>query len=129
MLGYYKYSRENIAKMIMESEQTDDGHYIMKNFPAINNKKGTINDVIDSSYYYNRENFKNKICFNEKDIECYLSKDKGKYDIDRMISLDEKIKNVTNGLLDFDLNDKIEDKEFTLSELIDTTIYIFNIKY
>lgn len=129
MLGYYKYPRMHIVDAIKKSEQTSDGYYIMKNFPAMNNKTGTINDVNDSMYYYKRQYFKDKICFSNDDIKCYLAKKEMDYDIDKMVLLDKKIEDVTSGLLDFNLNDKIEGKDFTLDELIDTTIYIFNIKY
>ena len=46
-----------------------------------------------------------------------------------MQKLDEKLVNVIDDYLQYDLNDDIKDKLYNLNELIDTTIFVFNSKY
>ena len=46
-----------------------------------------------------------------------------------MQKLDEKLVNVIDDYLQYDLNDDIKGELYNLNELIDTTIFIFNNKY
>lgn len=133
MLGYYKYSRKQIVKMIKKSPRTNDGYYYMPNFSFYNNKKGTINGENDRIYNYKRDLFNNMICFNNDDIECYIApKDENNnynYDIKKMNDINERLKNVIGEFKNLNLNDIIENKKYNLNELIDTSIFVFNNKY
>ena len=46
-----------------------------------------------------------------------------------MQKLDEKLVNVIDDYLQYDLNDDIQGELYNLNELIDSTIFIFNNKY
>ena len=74
------------------------------------------------------EYFNNKICFSEEDIGAYLAKKKVDFDIEKMNKLDNAVYEVLKDVRYLELNDKIENTEFNLEELIDTTIYIYKIK-
>lgn len=128
MIGYYKKSREDIVKIIKKSPVTQDGYYVCKNFRYLNNSKG---DILDKKYKYSREYFENKICFNQADIEIYLETGPNNYDIIRMKQLDDFLLNIINEDVEAhnDINEVIKGYQFTLNELIDTSIYLFNCKY
>ena len=99
-----------------------------KNFRYLNNSKG---DILDKKYKYSREYFENKICFNQADIEIYLETGPNNYDIIRMKQLDDFLLNIINEDVEAhnDINEVIKGYQFTLNELIDTSIYLFNCKY
>lgn len=129
MLGYYKYSRKQLVEMILKSPKTTDGFYYMHNFPALNLMRGKIDGERDSKFFFNREYFKNKLCFNQYDINCYLQTTNSNYDIKRMQMIDDKVKDIINEFLELNLNDKIDKCDYTLNELIDTSIYLLSNKY
>ena len=128
MIGYYKYSRPNIVNKIRQMKKTCDGYYFFPDFQKYNEKRGTLNGSNDTKYYYPRSSFNNKMCFNEQDIECYLSKKDINYNINKMNELDKKIEEVIGELKEFGLFDDLPNYEFNLGELIDTTIFMFNCK-
>ena len=129
MLGYYKYSREDIAKKIKESPKTNDGYYYFKDFPKLNSQKSGPDGFNDIKYYYSRDIFSNKLVFNDFEIKCYLSKKEEIFDVERMLMLDNKLLETIDEFLIYELNEDIPNFEFNLNELIDTTIYLFNVKY
>ena len=127
MLGYYKYSRKDIAEMIRNSPKTKDGYYYIRSFAYLNNTKGRIDEHKDTGYYYPRDIFSNKLVFNDDEINSYLSKTKTNLNVEKMQLMDKKIKETINGLTDFGLDEDLPGYAFTLNELIDTTIYFYNI--
>lgn len=126
MLGCYKKSREDIVNIIKKSPKTKDGYYICKQFINMNKQIG---EIKDSGYIYDRQNYSNKVCFSEEDINSYLEKEEKKYDIDRMKSKDDFIYEIIAKDIDLDLNDKIPNEDFTLGELIDCSMFYFFRKY
>lgn len=127
MIGYYKKSREEIAKIIQESPITDDGYYFCKKFRSINEQIG---EKLDKDYYFKREMFKNKICFTLDDIDAYLTKNKSKFNIDDMKKLDDFLYNLLiKDIETYGFEDKVENNSFTLKELIDCSIFMFYNKY
>ena len=129
MKRYYKYPRKEIVELIKKSPKTCDGYYYFPKFSHYNLKVGNINNERDTKYYYKRELFKNKICFNEYDINCYLSTLEINYDVNKMEFIDEKIKDIIKDFTDLKLNDKVPSENYTLNELIDTSIFFYNNKY
>ena len=128
MIGYYKYSREKIAEIIKKSPKTKDGFYFVKKFPELNNKPSQLDGEKDTDYYYKRSYFENKYVFDNFELECYLSKEKKNLYVDRMINCDNQLADIIFDFLDYKLNQKIDGFTYNLNELIDTTIYFFNIK-
>ena len=128
MLGYYKYSRNEIAKIIRKSPKTKDGFYFVKNFPEMNNKAFKLDGENDKKYYYKRSCFENKYIFDNFELKCYLSEKEQNLDVDRMMKCDNQIADIIFDFLDYELNEKIDGFSYTLNELIDTTIYLFNVK-
>lgn len=128
MIGYYKYSREKIAEIIKKSPKTKDGFYFVKKFPELNNKPSQLDGKKDTEYYYKRSYFENKYVFDSFELECYLSKEKKNLDVDRMINCDNQLADIIFDFLDYKLNQKIDGFAYNLNELIDTTIYFYNIK-
>ena len=129
MLGYYKYSREDIAKIIKDSPKTKDGYYFVRKFPELNNMQGKLDGERDSKYYYPRSIFANKFVFNNYEIDSYLSKIENNLDFEKMQNIDNKIYETIFDFIDYGLNEKIPNYKFNLNELIDTTIYFYNIKF
>lgn len=129
MNGYYKYSRNEIVELIKKSPKTCDGYYFFPNFFYYNFKQGNINNENDSKYYYKRDKFKDKICFNVYDINCYLSTSKINYDIIKMQFVDNQIKNIIKDFENLGLKDKIPNEDYTLNDLIDTSIFFYNKKF
>lgn len=126
MLGSYKYTREEIIIKIKSCPTTADGFFICKKFNEWNNARG---DKVDKGYYFNRLEFSNKICFNIAEIEVYIEKENIGFNIDNMHKRDDFLYGVIKEDLNKNLNDVIENQEFTLSELIDTTLYIYDVKF
>jgi hypothetical protein len=128
MIGYYKYTRDQIVKYIKKSQKTCDGYYFAPRFDILNSKTGNLDGENDKVYYFPREYFNNKICFSEDDIGAYLSKKKIDYDIEKMNKLDNAIYDVIKDIRYLNLEDEVDNKDFNLNELIDTTIYIYKVK-
>lgn len=126
MIGYYKKTRKDIAKLIRKSPVTQDGYHVCKSFPYWNN---TIGNKKDNQYYFDRSYFEHKLCFNQADIENYLEEDKSNYDINRMKSRDEFVYDIIKDMMDYKLKKKIPKQQYSLSELIDSAIFYFNYKY
>ena len=126
MLGCYKKKREDIVSIIKKSPKTKDGYYICKKFIDLNK---AIGEYKDSGYIYDRQNYSNKVCFTEEDINSYLEKEKKRYDIDKMKTKDDFIYEIIAKDLDLDVNDKIPNEDFTLGELIDCSMFYFFRKY
>lgn len=127
MLGYYKKSREEIINIIKKSPITDDGYYFCKDFKDINEKIG---EKLDRGYTFSRDQFRNKLCFTLDDINAYLEKKQSKFDINEMQNLDEFLYELLREDIEkYKINDYVEDKSFTLMELIDTSIYMYYNKY
>ena len=128
MLGCYKMTREEIVKRLQKSKVTTDGYYVCKEFRNMNKALG---DKLDKKYKYSRDYFENKICFNQSDIELYLETDTKSNDIDRMKQRDDYIYNIIKEEIELydNINEKLWGCQFTLNELIDTSIYFFNCKY
>jgi hypothetical protein len=128
MLAYYKYSRKDIVEEIRKSPKTDDGYYICKKFQIMNS------EVIHpegnkGSYYYPREIFADKLCFNEEEIDMYLTTYPNEnFNYKKMQQRDTRLMEIIDKLIVYDINEKIPDVEYNLGELIDTFIYIYNIK-
>lgn len=129
MIGYYRYPRDKILKIIKSSPKTSDGYYFVRDFPRINNENGKIDNSRDNKYFYNRILFKDKFVFSDDDIKAYMSKDNINFDFERMQRLDKKLLDVIEEFVMYKLDDKIENQQYNLNELIDTTIFIFNTKY
>lgn len=127
MLGCYKKTREEIVKVIRKSPSTEDGFQVCPKFRELNN---TIGEKLDKKYIYDRDYFVNKICFNQADIEAYLEQRFNCYDIEIMQKRDNFLYDIIKDDIDrYKLDEKVEGQEFTLGELIDTSIYIFNAKH
>ena len=103
MLGYYKYSRNEIAKIIRKSPKTKDGFYFVKNFPEMNNKAFKLDGENDKKYYYKRSCFENKYIFDNFELKCYLSEKEQNLDVDRMMKCDNQIADIIFDFLDYEL--------------------------
>ena len=125
MLGCYKKTREEIANIIKNSPTTEDGIYFCKKFPMLNNKLGIKKE---KGYIFDREEFKNKICFNNADIEAYLEREKSNYDIEKMKRKDIFLYNIIKDDIDCKLHKTIPNTRYTLSDLIDSSLFYFNYK-
>ena len=119
-------TRMELKEMIMKSEQTEDGYYFCPRFKALVLQDGPNSD---SSYYYDRYLFRNKICFSITDIKVFLAtKDMG-VDTDLITIYDDKIESALHGLLTLKIKDKVPNTDYTLNELIDTCLFILINKY
>jgi hypothetical protein len=83
----------------------------------------------DSGFFYDRLEFKEKICFEENDLNAFICKKSIKYDIKLSRFIDNKVKEVTTGYLMLDLTDKVPNSQYTLMELIDVTVHVTKYKY
>lgn len=126
MLGYYKLSREEIVSIIKKSEITKDGFYFCNYFPELNCALGTKKE---KRYTFDRVYFENKMCFNNAELEIYLEEDTSYFNIQRMQSKDIFLNNIIKEYTTLDLNKKIPGEDFTLEDLIDTSIFFFENKY
>lgn len=128
MIGCFKKTREEIVQIIKKCEITADGYYVCKNFQELNN---SIGDKLDKKYKFSRYYFENKICFSQADIEIYLEVNENNYDIDRMKQRDDYVYNIIKNEVNVctKITEKVHNSSFTLEELIDTSIFVFNNKY
>lgn len=122
----YKFDRETIVKKIKESPVTNDGYYFCKEFPRLNKLKG---NKKDKNYIFDREYFKYKMVFTNAEIETYLDDIGDINNIDKIQKKDIFVYNIIKDYTKNKLHTKIPKTLFTLSELIDATIYYFNYKY
>lgn len=119
-------SRKEIVDLIKKAPKTKDGNYFFPRFDVLSQSIGQIKDT---GYYYDRSCFKDKMCFNEDEIKVFLSKKKIKFDMDLMRFIDTKLKEVLNNIAFLNLHDIIPQQNYTLEELIDSTIYIIKYRY
>jgi hypothetical protein len=120
------FSRKELKDMITKSPQTKDGYFFFPRFRVLIELPGKISD---SGYFYDRMLFKDKAVFDEYDLKLFMSKKKMNVDLEFNKLLNDKINDVIDGLEFLDLKDKVPNKDFSLEELIDTSIYITKYKY
>lgn len=126
MIRTNMFARDELVDLIKKAPKTKDGYYFFPRFKKLVLMPGKIRD---SGYYYDRSIFENKICFHEEDLKSFLAKKSTKMDMDLERFIDNKLKDVLEGLDNLNLCCKINSKGTTLEELIDTTIYITKYKY
>lgn len=126
MIGSYKYSREEIISKIKNSPITPDGFFICKDFNEWNNAHG---DKVDRGYYFKRQEFINKFCFNIAEIEIYTEKENIGFNIENMHKRDKFLYEVVKEDINKSLYEEIQGQKYTLSELIDTTLYYYDVKF
>ncbi|MBP3916226.1 hypothetical protein [Clostridium sp.] len=119
------FSRKEIVELIRKSPKTKDGFYFFPRFKIILLQDGTHRD---NGFYYDRSYFKDYICFNEDIISVFLSKTRNR-DLDLFDAIQRKVNEVIKGYEFLNIKDHIPNEEYTLEELIDTTIYMINYKY
>ena len=113
MIRYCFFSRKELKDMILKSPRTKDGYYFFPRFRVLVQTPGKI---ADSGFFYDRVLFKDKAIFDEYDLKLFMSKKKMNVDLEFNKLLNDKVNDVTN-------------KDFSLEELIDTSIYITKYKY
>lgn len=118
--------RQELVEMIKKAPQTKDGYYFFPRFRALVLNPGFEKD---SGFYFDRGLFQDKICFEEEDIKMFLSKKRIAVDYEFKRMVDMKIKDVLQGIEYLNLKDKIPGQEYTLQELIDTTMYWLKYRY
>lgn len=120
------FSRKELVDIIKKSPKTNDGYHFCPRFKLIvlqtGNKK-------DNDYYYDRTLFKDFCCFNDDDISMFISKKKKATDIDLLNVIQTKLNEVIKGYEFLNITDYLPKEQYTLEELIDTTIYITKYKY
>lgn len=119
-------TRQELVQMIKNAPQTRDGYYF---FPRFTNLVLSPGKIKDNGFFYDRSLFKEKMCFHDEDLKIFLSKRSMKVDMQLNHFIDMKLKDALQGLEFLDLNDRVSGKDYTLGELIDTTIYITKYKY
>lgn len=120
------FSRKELVDMIKKSPKTNDGYHFIPRFKLIVLQIGSIKDT---GYYYDRSFFKNFCCFNDDDISMFISKKKKDMDIELLNVIQTKLNEVIKGYEFLNIKDYIPKEQYTLEELIDTTIYITKYKY
>ena len=119
-------SRKELIKMIKDAPKTQDGHYFFPRFKVLVLSPGFERD---NGFFYDRSIFQDKICFDEDDIKLFITKKRLAADFELKRIIDNKLKDVLKGIEYLDLKDKVPGQDYTLQELIDTTIYITKYKY
>lgn len=122
-------SRKELKDLIMASPQTRDGYYFCPRFKALVLQPGKERD---SGFYYDRDVFKNKMCFSITSIKMLLARhemDPKLADVDQIRWIDQKLDETLKGIEFLSLSDKVPNMDYTLEELIDTCIYWSKIKY
>lgn len=119
-------SRKELVDLIKKAPKTHDGYFFFPRFKALVQSPGKVKD---SGYFYDRGLFYDKSCFSDADIKMFLSKKEMIMDVEFKRFLDGKINDVLDGIEFLELKDKVPGKDFTLEELIDTTIYLIKYKY
>ena len=126
MIGSYKFTREEIVNKIRRCPKTKDGYYVCKKFIYWNMSNG---EKLEKDYLSPRDYFRIKICFDELDIKRYTTKSNFDGNVNLMIRRDEFLHDVIIKDLKYPLRKKFPGKKFSLSDLIDSTIFYFNYKY
>ena len=109
MIGYYKYTREEIINKIRRCPRTKDGYYVCRKFKQWNQMLG---EKLEKKKLYTRECFQNKICFDEIDIKRYYAEGDFDEGIANMVRRDEFIYDIVHKDLNLPLNKKIPGKQF-----------------
>lgn len=125
MIEGFKYSREEIVKMIQEKcERTRDGIYWTPNISAYLTTRGFSED---NNYHYKRDDFFNKVYFTPLDFEYFLTETrKNNYIYETMRNLDKKFLENNYDTFGLKLHDKVKPFDFNVEELLDNYI---NIRY
>lgn len=125
MLRYCCFSREELVGMIKTAPRTKDGCFFFPRFKVLILLQGK---QADEGYHYDRIWFVNKICFTDLDIQMFLAKRKLNLDLSILNIIEQKLNEVLKGMEFLNLSDRIPGEDYTLEELIDTTIYITKYK-
>ena len=120
------FSRKELIELIKKAPQTHDGYYYFPRFKNLIMQQGKVQD---NGYFYDRCLFQRKVCFSEDDIKAFSSRKRMKYDTQLSSFIDSKLEDTLKGIEFLHIKDKLLDKDYTLEELIDTTIYITKYKY
>ena len=120
------FSRKELIDLIKKSPKTHDGYHYFPRFKNLVMQQGKEQD---NGYFYDRCLFSRKMCFGDDDLKAFMSRKKIKYDIQLSSFIDSKLEDTLKGIEFLHIKDKLIDKDYTLEELIDTTIYITKYKY
>lgn len=125
MIEGFKYSREEVVKMIQEKcERTRDGNYWTPGISAYISARG-FNE--DKDYHYKRDDFFSKVYFTPKDFDYFLAKTrKNNYVYETMRNIDKKFMENNYDTLGLRLKDKVKPYDFNVQELLDNYI---NMRY
>lgn len=119
-------SRQEILEMANRQPRTKDGYIYFPRFGQLVQAEGKIRDT---GFFYDRSYFKNKVVLDSEDILMWMSKRKLKIDETLKRLIDSRLADALDGLDTLKLKDVVSGKDYTLEELIDTTIYITKYKY
>lgn len=119
-------TRKELTDLILKSPQTEDGIYFCPRLRSLILQDGPNND---GDYYYDRYIFKDKTCWSISDVKIFLAKQEMNVDIDLITIMDQKMEGALDGLYSLKLNDIVPQNDYTLSELIDTCVFIVKEKY
>lgn len=122
----YKYSRQDVVKMILLSEQTKDGFYwntLIKQ--KLLEKKESRYEIGDSEYYLKREDFIFKNFYSAKDILYLTATSSEKLFVKDWIDLNIKFNSDNFDLEKKTLTERIGNLQ--VREIIDA--YLFRLEY
>ena len=131
MINGFKFSREEIVKMIKEKcERTKEGIYWTPDISAYLSTKGFSED---KDYHYPREDFFNKVYFTKLDFDYFLTTErKNNYIYDTMREIDRKFMENNYDTFGLKLKNKVKPYDFNVEELLNNYIFmrysLFNIK-
>ena len=131
MINGFKFSREEIVKMIKEKcERTKEGIYWTPDISAYLSAKGFSEDT---DYHYPREDFFNKVYFTMLDFDYFLTTErKNNYIYDTMREIDRKFMENNYDTFGLKLKNKVKPYDFNVEELLNNYIFmrysLFNIK-
>lgn len=131
MINGFKFSREEIVKMIKEKcERTKEGIYWTPDISAYLSTKGFSED---KDYNYPREDFFNKVYFTKLDFDYFLTTErKNNYIYDTMREIDRKFMENNYDTFGLKLKNKVKPYDFNVEELLNNYIFmrynLFNIK-
>lgn len=131
MINGFKFSREEIVKMIKEKcERTKEGIYWTPDISAYLSAKGFSED---NDYHYPREDFFNKVYFTNLDFDYFLTTErKNNYIYDTMREIDRKFMENNYDTFGLKLKNKVKPYDFNVEELLNNYIFmrysLFNIK-
>ena len=119
----YLYSREYIYQQILMSNQTKDGVYWVKGLKELIIKTTEKNGYDDSKYTIQRSIFEEKKFYTMKDLYYFMNMYiDNNIHLDRFIDLNIQFNLINSDILNFDLNTKIDNHEYRLSEVIDIVL-------